>query len=81
MHPFPFKPDGGLEDTNLQVHDYRLHQEEDDGIVLPVNVGGSLAELDTGNGCTLSELLGASVASQGLAQVIQEQLLLWQRKC
>ena len=61
--------------AHLEVHHDGLHQEEDDRVVLPVDVGGGLAEFDTGDGSTLSQLFTAPVAGQGLPQVLQEQFL------
>lgn len=64
---------------HLEVNHDGLYQDEDDRVVLPVDVGGRLAEFHTGDGRTLRQLFAATMTCQCLAQVLQEQLLQRQR--
>lgn len=49
---------------HLEIHDDGLDQEEDGRVILPVDVGGGFAQLNTGDGSTLHQLLAATLASQ-----------------
>lgn len=44
-------------------------------MILPVDVGGSFAELDAGDGGALHQLFAASLTRQSLPQAVQELLL------
>lgn len=48
---------------DLEIHDDGLHQEENGWVILPVDVGRSFTQFDTGDGSTLHQLLAASLAS------------------
>lgn len=39
--------------SDLEIHDDGLNQEEDGGVILPVDVGGGFAQFDAGNGSAL----------------------------
>jgi len=60
---------------HLEVHDDGLHQQEDGGVVLPVDVGGGFTQLHTGDGGALHQLLTAALTRQRLPEAVQEQLL------
>lgn len=47
--------------TDLQIHDDGLDQEEDGGVVLPVDVGGGFTQFDAGDGGALHQLLAATL--------------------
>lgn len=59
----------------LEIDYHGLHQEEDDRVIFPVDVGGCFAEFNTSDGGALGELPAPAVPRQGLPQVVQEQLL------
>lgn len=61
--------------THLQIHHDGLHQEEDDRVILPVDVGGGFTQFDAGNGCALCQLLATPMPSQSFPHTLYKQFL------
>lgn len=59
----------------LQIHDDGLHQQEDNGVILPADVCGRFTQFNTGNSCAFRQLFASTVTSQGFPQILQKQFL------
>lgn len=65
---------------DLEVHNDGLHQQEDGGVVLPVDVGGGFTQFDTGDGGALHQLFAAPLTGESLPQAVQKELLQRERE-
>ncbi len=47
--------------SHLEIHDDGLDEEENGGVILPVDVGGSFTQFDAGDGGALHQLFAATL--------------------